>query len=532
MKSRIASLFLGLVLLAACGSTTSGVRSRGGGPIATAAGSTTRPRTTVANTRDTAPGTDPVTAGGTTPATTARPADTGAPATATGQPTDTIASVPPVFDFGTGKTPQQYDKKLQIEVDDIQAFWTNEFPKVFSKAYIPLKGKIFAGFPGRTDIPGCGRQLSVYEKDLKDNAFYCSEGDFLAYDDADLFPVLSKRLGALSLGIVLAHEWGHAIQARAGVPNNTATIKLEQQADCYAGAWSAHLARGENKDLPFADDEIKNALLALILVKDPAGSNPAAPGAHGSAFDRVGAFQDGFTSGTKKCSTYIDKFPGVLELPGDASFQVNGGNAPLDDPDKPALPDPNDKNKQVGIYGLLISDLPTFWTAQLTANGVAFTAPKVAGYDDKGPFPTCSTTKEFAGKPYVFCPDNNTLFFNRTIGAKFYNQFGDFAIGYLLSNGYGEAVQTTLKSPLAKVKRALLDDCLTGAYAANAAPLGPSTTVNIQAGDLDEAVQTAVSIGDNKSTDNNIGTGFQKIAAFRTGVLGGLTACNKQIAAG
>jgi predicted metalloprotease len=545
MKLRITTIAVGLALLAACGSTTAGVTARGAAPIDETADSTTKtaPTTTTDESEDTTEDTAPETttrgttatttkgtSPGTAPRTTPGTVDTGAPATATGS-TDTIPAKAPTFDFGTGKTPQAYDAKLQVEIDDIQAFWTNEFPKVFGKPYVPLTGKIFAGFPGRTDIPGCGTKTAVYEKDIKNNAFYCGNGDFVAYDDASLFPALSKRLGDISLGVVLAHEWGHAIQQRANVPGRTPTITLEQQADCYAGTWSAHLARGENKALAFSDAEIKNALLALILVKDPAGADSNDPNAHGSAFDRVGAFQDGFTNGAKKCSTYIATPPKTLELPGDASFQANGGNAPLDDPDKPVLPDPNDKTKNVGIYGLLISDLPTFWTAQLAAGNVKFSPPKLVGYDTKGPFPTCSTTKDFASKPYVFCPDDNTLYFNRTIGTKFYNDFGDFAIGYLLSNGYGDAVQTALGSKLTNAKRALLNDCLTGAYAANAAPLGPSTAVNIQAGDLDEAVETAVSIGDNKSTDNIIGTGFQKIAAFRNGVLGGLSACNQQIAA-
>lgn len=544
MKTRWTSLVVtGLVLLAACGSTSSSVTARGAAPIAgsdtsSPTDSTTPDSTdTTVATADTIPGTVPDTT-----ATTNNPTvDTGAPVTASPQTTDTLPATAPAFDFGTGKTPQPYDAILQTEVDDIQAFWTNEFPKIFGSPYTPLTGKIFAGFPGRTDIPGCGsKKNSDYEKDLKDNAFYCGEGDFVAYDDADLFPKLSSKLGDLSLGVVLAHEWGHSIQARAGVPDNTPTIKLEQQADCYAGSWSAHLARGENTKLPFGDADIKDAMLALLSVRDPAGSDPNDPGAHGSGFDRVGAFQDGFINGSKQCSTYIDKFPGVLELPADATFNQTNGNSPLDDPDKPQLPDVNDNTKVAGIFGLLVSpdepnSLPTFWIDQLKASNIAFTPPKLAGYNDGGPFPTCSTTDKFAGKPYVYCPDDNTLYFNRTIGTKFYNEFGDYAIGYLLSNGYGEAVQSTLKSPLTNAKRALLNDCLTGAYTAGSLP-DPNNTdknrVSIQAGDLDEAVETAVSIGDDKSTDNVIGTGFQKIAAFRSGVLGGLTACNKQIADG
>jgi predicted metalloprotease len=541
MKTRTSSLLLivSSLFAAGCTSTTSGVSARSATKIGTPSAQSTPDTNPDGSPVDSVPSDttlpDTPAAPGTTEAATQ---DTSAPGTVPEPTADTLPGVAPVFDFGTGKKPQAYDKVLQAEVDDVQSFWTNEFPKIFSKAYTPLTGKVFAGFPGRTDIPGCGSRRSVYEQDLKDNAFYCGRGDFVAYDDADLFPKLSENLGDLSLGVVLAHEWGHAIQARADVPNNTPTVKLEQQADCYAGAWSAHLARGENPNLPFSDAELKNAMLALLAVKDPVGADPAAPGAHGSGFDRVGAYQDGFINGTKQCSTYIDNPPPLLELTKDPGFDTNNGNAPLDDPDSPAFGDPNDASKVAGIFGLLVdpnvpNSLPTFWIEQLKAGGVTFTPPKLAGYNNEGPFPTCSTTDTFAKKPYVYCPDDNTLYFNRTAGKKVYDAFGDYAIGYLLSNGYGDAVQTALGSKLKGAKRALLNDCLTGAFTAGSLPDSTDKRpqrVSIQAGDLDEAVQTAVIIGDTKSTDDQVGTGFQKVAAFRSGVLGGLTACNKQIA--
>ena len=52
-------------------------------------------------------------------------------------------------------------------------------------------------------------------KDLADNAFYCTGGGFLAYDDEHLFPDLDEKWGDFTIALTLAHEWGHAIQDQA-----------------------------------------------------------------------------------------------------------------------------------------------------------------------------------------------------------------------------------------------------------------------------------------------------------------------------
>ena len=50
-------------------------------------------------------------------------------------------------------------------------------------------------------------------------------------------------------------------------------------------------------------------------------------------------------------------------------------------------------------------------------------------------------------------------------------------------------------------------------------------TVTVSAGDLDEAIQTVLTVSDLGSTDDVSGSAFEKIDAFRTGVLGGLDVC-------
>ena len=80
--------------------------------------------------------------------------------------------------------------------------------------------------------------------------------------------------------------------------------------------------------------------------------------------------------------------------------------------------------------------------------------------------------------------------------------------------------------------RALVDDCLTGAWVSTIIPDAngeTDRTTAVQPGDLDEAIQTALVVGDPTSTDDVVGSGFEKIASFRQGVLEGIDACTARI---
>ena len=89
-----------------------------------------------------------------------------------------------------------------------------------------------------------------------------------------------------------------------------------------------------------------------------------------------------------------------------------------------------------------------------------------------------------------------------------------------------------LDSPLEGEERALLSDCLTGSWVADIIPAADGSTprgVSVSPGDLDEAIQTALVVGDAASTDDVVGSGFEKIASFREGVLEGLPACTDRL---
>ena len=81
-------------------------------------------------------------------------------------------------------------------------------------------------------------------------AFYCAQGDFMAYDDGaqGVLAQLADTYGPSVVAVVLAHEFGHAIQARTGdLDRNVPTVYTEQQADCFSGAWSTHVWRGARR---------------------------------------------------------------------------------------------------------------------------------------------------------------------------------------------------------------------------------------------------------------------------------------------
>ncbi|MEO8697429.1 MAG: neutral zinc metallopeptidase [Acidimicrobiales bacterium] len=229
-------------------------------------------------------------------------------------------------------------------------------------------------------MPGCGTPQTAYA-DVQGNAFYCRQGDFIGYDDDELMPKLVDSLGQSAASVVLAHEFGHAIQERAGEFSQPAILK-KQQADCFAGAWAAHVARGEATGLKFGDAEIKQGLIAMIQVRDPVGgAGVADPNAHGSGFDRVGAFQDGFNGGPARCKTFFteNREKDLIDIPFDPA-DANSGNLPVRDP----------TGNNVDIVTLVPKDLDRFWTNEMTKKGVAFTPPTLQLFPEAGPLPTCN----------------------------------------------------------------------------------------------------------------------------------------------
>ncbi|MEO6124073.1 MAG: neutral zinc metallopeptidase, partial [Ilumatobacteraceae bacterium] len=323
-----------------------------------------------------------------------------------------------MIDFGTNKEPQAYDEFLQLALADVQDYWRVTYPQTYGAPFVELSGGIWASYPGREGNPipaypeGCrGDPQEAYI--AEQNAFYCGYGDYMAYDDFTLVPGLVKSFGQTAVGIVFAHEFGHAIQARVANPaiTDSETVFGEQQADCFAGSWTAHVARGESPTLTFTDEDIRAGLSAMVALKDPLiiGDENGAPtsidvfegGAHGTAFDRVGAFENGFDGGAAACKDMeINPLP-LLNLKFDQNSVdiARGGNTPYDgdtttDPVTPSL------------ETLLVDDLTRFWTASVAS----FVPPQVVAYQHDGPYPECNDVDKTVFSFGVFyCPSTNQL---------------------------------------------------------------------------------------------------------------------------
>jgi predicted metalloprotease len=434
-----------------------------------------------------------------------------------------------VVDFGeAGPQHPVYDGYLTAVFGDVQDFWAEAYPATYDAPFEPLSGGIYAAYPDRqAPIPGCGTTTSTYDDVRSSLAFYCKAGDFMAYDDYDGLPGLVDLLGKEAVAVVLAHEFGHSVQERAGQWDNLGVLK-EQQADCFAGAWAAHAASGASDKIAFDDASIRAGLVAMMFARDAvedSGLTGADP--HGTGFDRVGAFQDGFEGGTQRCATFFteDRLSAMVQIKFDTT-DPNAGNLPLDDPN----PDPT--TGPADIVTLIPAGLDLFWVALAAANGVPFTPPSFSRFPAAGPYPTCDGVDPSTWQNSVlFCPGDNTIYWDEDFALALSSdpRSGDMSVGYLFSDAYSDAIQTALRSTRTGEPRALLNDCLTGAWVASTVTPTADSVLVLAAGDLDEAIVTAIARADESADTNVNGSAFEKVDAFRTGVLGGLNVCRNEI---
>ncbi len=519
------------MLVTACGAdqgVSSIAAERSSGPVVTV--EPVEPPTTTPTT------VEPVEPPTTTPATTA-PVDTQPPTTVPASDPELLVDIPigEVVDIDENKTPREYDRFVAVALADIERWWGEQYPAVYGGTFEPLAGGVYAGYPDRIgDIPGCGEQRTTYQDLNLYVAFYCNFTDFMAYDDGDdsLLAPLAAEFGPAVMGIVLAHEYGHAIQSRAGALERfLATIYTEQQADCFAGAWAGQAYRGESPMLRLGDADVRAGLIAMLEVRDPVGTNQFVEGGHGSAFDRIGAFQEGFVNGAGRCTELLDEpltlMPNEFQLESDFIREGNASYDCSDDPSSDCTPAPE----------FLAADINHYWKTAL-GDGFPTLVPDPVGDLSQV---TCSDGVRLLVE-VVVCASQGTVAYDEPDVVDLYQRFGDFTLGYLYGVAWAERAQQLIGSPLTGEPRALLNDCYTGAWVADITPdpstLQPRRTgdrdgdgvadvpVTSSPGDLDEAIRMAILLGDTGADADVVGAPFEKIASFRAGVLGGLDACN------
>ena len=296
-------------------------------------------------------------------------------------------------------------------------------------------------------------------------AFYCDQGDFMAYDDGaqGVLAKLADAFGPSVVAVVLAHEFGHAIQGRTGdLDRNEPTVYTEQQADCFSGAWSAHVWRGEAPTVSFTDEDVRTAMIALVRVRDPLGTSVYDDGGHGSAFDRIGAFQTGFIGGATDCKDLIDHPLPLLpnQFKPRSGDEMTEGDAPFDK-----------------IIVIVQGDLNTFWPAQLAALGRG-TMPTITARTISDPSSdNCGEESALKKEVAIYCAASRQVLVDAVQARTLYDDFGDFAVGFVVGRAWAEAAQEALGSTLAGETRSLIDDCLVGGWVTGAidwADSGPS----------------------------------------------------------
>jgi predicted metalloprotease len=385
-----------------------------------------------------------------------------------------------------------YDAPIDATIADIQAFWTSAMPDVYGQQYDVIPADRIHPYSQSNPPPNCddgGRTQAPYDE-VAGNAFYCSNGDFVAYDEVGLLPKLREHFGEFAVGLVLAHELGHAVQARVGY-DPPSTVYLEQQADCFAGAWAQHVADSDGENVHLSAGDLDTALAGLLTLSDPSGIDGGQDGAHGKGFDRVGAFQDGYEGGAQACADYQNHPPAVTEAGYTSSEdQATGGNLSLAD-----------------MTATVTKSLQQYWSSQsakVTAPAVVANAT-CAGDTDGGVLDDLVT----------YCPSSNTIAYDVATLQRAHDDIGDFAAGTLLASAWSSSVQHALGNDLGSTAARKGAECLAGAWAADSAS-------SLSPGDLDEAVTLLVAAG---KGDTDRGTAFERVAAFRAGYKHGPSKC-------
>lgn len=396
------------------------------------------------------------------------------------------------------------DDVVALALDDLLDYWADELPAVYGIEFEPIAGLVPYG--PTTEPPQCGPVELDYE-DVAENALYCPDEDLIAWDRVALIPQLQEDFGPLTVGIVMSHEYAHAIQARAGVEGSTVTLEL--QADCFAGAWVSDV---DDRIAVFDDDgdALDQAVGGFLELRDSVGVAGADPRAHGSGFDRVSAFQEGYENGNESCATYEADPPSVVAIPfGSRQDLLQEGNLPLADLIEP-----------------LLLDLESFYRAYFTTlgetwdpiRGVVPVDPADGGVD-------CGDTTIDGAELRLssfFCAADDTIYLDNAELVPALNEIGDFAVGGEIARQYAFAAQARLDLVDSDDEAGRLHaDCLTGVYAAAEFRREiPDQQLVLSPGDLDEILIAFLAFGED--TDS---TAFERTAAFRIGFVDGATGC-------
>ncbi|MBK8448329.1 MAG: neutral zinc metallopeptidase [Micropruina sp.] len=205
------------------------------------------------------------------------------------------------------------DCRYVAYTNSIQNYWVKSM-----QGYEKTTTHIFTGQVSTA----CGTATSAV------GPFYCPN-DHIVYLDTGFFDQLTGQLGAqggdAAEAYVIAHEYGHHISNLTGVLGqvqsagnqsgaNSPQVRLELQADCYAGVWLANASKDPNSPIAaITKDDVLAAADAARAVGDDriqqasTGRVDRESWTHGSAAQRQNWLATGFNSGDpSQCNTFTN----------------------------------------------------------------------------------------------------------------------------------------------------------------------------------------------------------------------------------
>jgi predicted metalloprotease len=194
-------------------------------------------------------------------------------------------------DTQTAFSYEEYSEMVQDALGLLDQYWSQTLPAEFGVEYTAPERFVYYR-PEEGAGPTCGEEEAPPK-----NAFYCPVEDFIAWDESGLLIPYYVGAGDFAAAFVLAHEFGHAMQARLPDQEELGVLR-ELQADCFAGAWAAYLSQQGFLD----PGDLDEATLAVFTARDVPNTAFTDPRAHGTGFERTRAFADGYESGAGSCS--------------------------------------------------------------------------------------------------------------------------------------------------------------------------------------------------------------------------------------
>jgi len=214
-----------------------------------------------------------------------------------------------------GKPPadDQMARFVSTVLADTEDVWREQF-KALGGTYREPKLRLFRG----SEPTACGTGQAAM------GPFYCP-GDQKVYIDLSFYETMRTRLGApgdFAQAYVIAHEVGHHVQNLMGITGkidsmrgrvseaqqNAMSVRLELQADCFAGVW-AHHAQAARQILEEGDvEEALNAASQIgddTLQRKSQGTVQPETFTHGTSAQRVTWFKKGLSTGSvQQCNTF------------------------------------------------------------------------------------------------------------------------------------------------------------------------------------------------------------------------------------